>query len=387
MNLLEGAKIILKTLHEQGYEAYIVGGYVRDYLLGVKSTDIDIATNAHPEVVATMFPKTILTGMKHGTVTVVIDKKQYEVTTFRTDGNYLDRRRPDQVTFVGDLQTDIKRRDFTINALSLTIDEQVIDFVGGIEDIKKRIIRTVGNPYERFSEDALRMLRVFRFVSQLGFTVDEETLEAIKVNRELMNFISKERIIMEIAKLVLGKYFHDAIKLIFKTEFYKAVDFLNHGLDLLVNLNFTPTDFSEFLTFLAVTGNYEAIMNLPLANVIKKTVTDVYEMYSLEINEFTNPILFRQGLYVCLLTNKLNHYLRKLPDKQEEIKNQYENLPIKRVCDLAYKGSDLIIRYPERKGPWIGDMIDEICLKILLGELKNDYHEIEKYVEEKVKSE
>jgi len=385
MNLLEGAKYIIKKLKDNGYEAYIVGGYVRDYLLGIKSTDIDIATNAHPDVVASLFPKTILTGIKHGTVTVVIDKKQYEVTTFRADGDYLDKRRPDQVTYVSDLMTDVLRRDFTMNALALTIDEQIIDYVGGINDIRKKIIRTVGNPYERFNEDALRMLRVFRFVSQLGFAVEEETLKALKTHRALIKYISKERIIMEITKLVLGKYFHDAIILMVETKFYESIDFLSQGLDLILSTKYQPNDLTDFLTFLSVIGNYETIMNLPIANVIKKAITDVYQMYSLEINEFSNPLLFRQGLSACLLTNKLNHYLRNLPDKQEELKIQYEQLPIKRICDLAYKGSDLIIRYPERKGPWIGDMLDEICLKILLGELKNDYHEIERYVEEKVK--
>ncbi len=385
MNLLEGAKYIIKKLKDNGYEAYIVGGYVRDYLLGIKSTDIDIATNAHPDVVASLFPKTILTGIKHGTVTVVIDKKQYEVTTFRADGDYLDKRRPDQVTYVSDLMTDVLRRDFTMNALALTIDEQIIDYVGGINDIRKKIIRTVGNPYERFNEDALRMLRVFRFVSQLGFAVEEETLKALKTHRALIKYISKERIIMEITKLVLGKYFHDAIILMVETKFYESIDFLSQGLDLILSTKYQPNDLTDFLTFLSVIGNYETIMNLPIANVIKKAITDVYQMYSLEINEFSNPLLFRQGLSACLLTNKLNHYLRNLPDKQEELKKQYEQLPIKRICDLAYKGSDLIIRYPERKGPWIGDMLDEICLKILLGELKNDYHEIERYVEEKVK--
>ena len=194
---------ILRTLKIHGYPSCIVGGCVRDLILGTEPNDWDIATAAHPEEVMELFPDCIPTGIKHGTVTVRSDSRFVEVTTFRSDGDYADHRHPDTVSFVGDLNTDLSRRDFTMNAIAVTSDGVIIDPYRGVEDISAGIIRCVGIPEKRFDEDALRMLRAFRFSARLGFEIEPDTLQAIEENAELAARLSSERVRDEIEKMLL----------------------------------------------------------------------------------------------------------------------------------------------------------------------------------------
>ena len=188
------------------YSLYLVGGAVRDFLLGRKNDDYDLTTSATPDEVKSMFRRTIDTGIKHGTVTVIYKGEHYEITTFRTEGDYTDSRHPDSVTFVRSLEEDLKRRDFTINALAVDIlTGSVIDMHGGIEDLENRTIRAIGEPEERFHEDALRMMRACRFSSKLGFTIEEKTLSAIKDLHPAIRKVSVERIKEEMDKLLLSR--------------------------------------------------------------------------------------------------------------------------------------------------------------------------------------
>jgi len=188
-----------KVLTDNGFEAYVVGGAVRDSLLGLTPKDWDVATNATPDEIENLFNKTIPTGKAFGTITVVINGKNYEVTTFRSDGDYGDSRHPNDVTYAKTLKEDVDRRDFTINAMALKIpDAEVFDYHEGRKDLSKSVIRTVGDPNERFIEDPLRMMRACRFASKLGFNIDKDTFEAIKNNKDKINRISKERIRDEI---------------------------------------------------------------------------------------------------------------------------------------------------------------------------------------------
>ncbi len=198
----ENAKKILNTMHEAGFEAYVVGGCVRDALLGREPGDWDITTNAAPLEVKKLFRRTIDTGIEHGTVTVMFDKEGYEVTTYRIDGKYEDGRHPNQVTFTRSLVEDMQRRDFTINAMAYNDEEGLIDEFGGEEDLKAGIIRCVGNPMERFSEDALRIMRAVRFSAQLGFDIEDNTRAAIKELAPNLKKISAERIQVELVKLI-----------------------------------------------------------------------------------------------------------------------------------------------------------------------------------------
>ena len=195
---------IISSLNRAGFEAYIVGGCVRDYLLGKPPKDWDITTSALPEQVKAIFPHTYDTGIEHGTVTVLVDKTGYEVTTYRIDGEYKDNRHPESVVFTNKLTGDLARRDFTMNAIAYNDSEGFVDEFGGIEDLRKGLIRAVRNPSERFREDALRMMRALRFSAQLGFEIEENTRLAIRENAGLIKNISRERIRDELIKLILS---------------------------------------------------------------------------------------------------------------------------------------------------------------------------------------
>jgi len=197
---------IINKLNENGYEAYAVGGCVRDYLLGKTPKDFDIATDATPTAVKNIFRRTADTGLQHGTVTVLVNKRAVEVTTYRIDGEYTDNRRPDNVTFTSELKQDLLRRDFTINAIAYHPKTGYIDYFGGADDLEKKIIRGVGCPEERFREDALRMLRAIRFAAVLGFEIERETIAAAYKNAHLLKSISAERVRDELLKIIASPH-------------------------------------------------------------------------------------------------------------------------------------------------------------------------------------
>ena len=197
---------IIETLEAAGYEAYAVGGCVRDSILGREPDDWDITTSAKPEEIKRLFPRTVDTGIKHGTVTVLLEKEGFEVTTYRIDGVYEDSRHPSEVTFTVNLIEDLRRRDFTINAMAYNERSGLVDIYGGMQDIEDRQIRCVGNAEERFEEDALRILRAVRFSAQLGYQIHEDTQRAIKKLAPNLQKISAERIQVELVKLVVSPH-------------------------------------------------------------------------------------------------------------------------------------------------------------------------------------
>lgn len=206
---------IIEELTQQGYEAYVVGGCVRDMVLGREPEDWDITTSATPYEVKRIFRRTVDTGIVHGTVTVLMDKEHYEVTTYRLDGEYEDNRHPRQVEFTASLTEDLKRRDFTINAMAYNEKEGFIDLFGGMEDLKQGLLRCVGSAEERFDEDALRILRAVRFSAQLGFTIEKGTLLAIEAKAENLMNISAERIRVELTKLLISDH-PDRLELLYE---------------------------------------------------------------------------------------------------------------------------------------------------------------------------
>ncbi len=210
------AERIILTIEQAGGEAYIVGGAVRDLLLGRDPGDIDLATSLFPEEVSRLFENVIPTGIDHGTVTVVLEHHPFEVTTFRSESTYTDRRRPDTVSLGVSLEEDLMRRDFTINAMALKRD-RLVDLFGGQDDLQRKLVRTVGDPYERFSEDALRMLRAFRFMSQLGFALESDTERAIVRLKESIDHVAMERIAIEMEKLMVGEGRIDALTALRRT--------------------------------------------------------------------------------------------------------------------------------------------------------------------------
>lgn len=210
------AQFIIDTITAAGFEAYVVGGCVRDSLLGRVPQDWDITTSATPSQVKSLFGHTIDTGIRHGTVTVMLDREGFEVTTYRIDGKYEDNRHPSEVTFTPSLEEDLKRRDFTINAMAYNESAGLVDLFGGLEDMEKKLIRCVGDARERFGEDALRILRAIRFSAQLGYMIEAQTREAIRELAGSLSQISAERIQVELVKLLVSPhpdYLRDAWEL------------------------------------------------------------------------------------------------------------------------------------------------------------------------------
>ncbi len=210
------ATAIIGKLQVSGYEAFLVGGCVRDLILGREPKDFDVTTNARPEQVQALFEKTLAVGASFGVIVVVVDGEQIEVATYRSDGQYSDGRRPDSVEYGKSAREDVERRDFTMNGLLLrnfglqfvhdTVEARIVDYVGGLADIKAKVIRCIGDPDDRFAEDALRMLRAVRFAAQLNFEIEQGTLEAIANNARKITSVSRERVAAEMFKLLTAKY-------------------------------------------------------------------------------------------------------------------------------------------------------------------------------------
>lgn len=222
MELPENVRDIIGTIEEHGYEAYAVGGCVRDTLLGKNPYDWDITTSALPMQVKSMFKRTVDTGLKHGTVTVMIGKTGYEVTTYRIDGEYKDGRHPENVEFAVDLTEDLRRRDFTINAMAYSDKNGLVDEFDGQGDLEKGIVRCVGDPCERFGEDALRMMRAIRFAAQLSFDIDTETYRAIEKLAPNIKQVSMERIQVELTKTLVSDN-PEKVELYYETGIFSAV--------------------------------------------------------------------------------------------------------------------------------------------------------------------
>lgn len=237
-------KFIIDTFYENNYEAFMVGGCIRDSLLSKEPKDYDIATSALPNITESLFEKTIPTGIKHGTITVLLDKEPFEVTTYRIEGEYKDNRRPDEISFVTNIKDDLSRRDFTINAFAYNSKEGLKDYFNGLEDLQNKIIRTVGDSNKRFNEDALRMMRAIRFASQLDFNIEKSTLDGIKKNKNLLKNISSERIRDELCKLLLSDNPRKGLNLL---KDCGVLDVIIPELTSLIGFNHKTKDYNEDL--------------------------------------------------------------------------------------------------------------------------------------------
>ena len=237
-------KFIIDTFYENNYEAFMVGGCIRDFLLSKEPKDSDIATSALPNITESLFEKTIPTGIKHGTITVLLDKEPFEVTTYRVEGEYKDNRRPDEISFVTNIKDDLSRRDFTINAFAYNSKEGLKDYFNGLEDLQNKIIRTVGDSNKRFNEDALRMMRAIRFASQLDFNIEKSTLDGIKKNKNLLKNISFERIRDELCKLLLSDNPRKGLNLL---KDCGVLDVIIPELTSLIGFNHKTKDYNEDL--------------------------------------------------------------------------------------------------------------------------------------------
>lgn len=378
---------IIETLQQQGFEAYVVGGAVRDIVLGKSATDIDIATSAFPEEVKAAFSRSIDVGIAHGTIVVLMDDCAIEVTTFRTDGTYVDHRRPTDVTFVRSLEEDMKRRDFTMNAMALTKDEEIIDLFGGKEDIQNGIIRTVGYPNHRFGEDALRMLRAIRFSAQLNFQLEEKTSEAITNNASTIQNISVERITNELEKIWLSAFPINALKEIEKTKIGQWLPgSLNWSSKIWEQFNDNKATVHgwAFLSLLQNTDKQEKIPSLyRLSNQQKIEIQRIVKAVHIrEQRSFSTVDLYQFSEETLVTAEKFVKILFPTIETTDSttIVEMKKALPIQSIKELSITGNDLMIWLDKPGGPWLKEMINEIVHAILHKEIDNHPEQIKEWI-------
>ena len=381
---------VLKQLEQAGYEAYFVGGSIRDLILNRPIHDIDIATSAYPEEVKRLFPKTIDTGIKHGTVIVLNDGASYEITTFRTESGYQDFRRPDHVTFVQNLAEDLKRRDFTINALAMNRAGEVIDLFNGLGDLQKHLIKAVGDPMKRFHEDALRMMRAVRFMSQLNFDLESQTKEAVSDLHQLLSKISVERIRDEFVKMGTGINSRDAFKIFLQTKLSESVPDFAGKSDLLAiypKLKFNPSMetslWSIIIILLKISDDQIArfMRDWKNSNAMTEKVRKIVTLFDLISEKSPSDLeLFNAGKDILLNTIDVAHILGQ-PINSEALVDRYTALPIKSMSELAVDGQFLIAN-GIKPGPKLGQILNEIKQKVISGELANSKDDIQDYLQQ-----
>ncbi len=372
---------ILEKLENHGYEAYFVGGSVRDNLLGKSIHDVDIASSALPQEVKAIFKRTVDVGIEHGTVMVLKDGEGYEITTFRTESTYKDFRRPDEVSFVRSLREDLKRRDFTINALAMTKEGKVIDYFEGIKDLKERRIQAVGDPFERFSEDALRMMRAVRFQGQLGFDISQKTLEAIRNYAYLLEKIAIERIHEEFIKLMTGTFRNKAIPTLIETELYQHLPGLDKEKDALLEMGKLEKTLSSeievwgLLLYFIEAESEEAVQHFlkkwkTSNQVIKETQKVIYGLTQRLNDTYTVYTLYEIGLPLMLHVEKMLESLGYSP-RYTEIQKEWGTLPIQSQSDMGISGDVILKEFEGKPGPWLGELLAHLEKQVVLGEVRN----------------
>jgi tRNA nucleotidyltransferase (CCA-adding enzyme) len=392
-------KVIFKLL-EHGYEAYRVGGCVRDRLLGRAVNDVDIATSALPEQVIALFGHVIPTGLKHGTVTVVEEGVPFEVTTFRSESSYENHRHPKSVEFKLHLEDDLARRDFTINAMAETWDGKVIDPYQGRADLDGKWIRAVGDASERMQEDALRMMRAVRFASQLGFKIDVDTAEAIKECSRLLFHVSIERIRDEMSKILLSPYplagLEELERLLLWEQFVGSPypDKVFPLMEAVRGEDELPMVWALFLRWVGYTfaRGVKELRRFRHSNALIDKVEQIYQLWDLcDRWVFHKPSREEWVRYILLAMAKPNSLELKDIIKViqyygvlnplamgmtlewiEQLESTYESMPVKSLRQLVVNGRDVVEIVQRPAGPWIQDVLNDLLWQTANGLVPND---------------
>ncbi|HCY8836844.1 TPA: CCA tRNA nucleotidyltransferase [Staphylococcus aureus] len=396
-SLFEQARPILEQIQDNGFEAYYVGGSVRDYVMGRNIHDIDITTSATPDEIESIFSHTIPVGKEHGTINVVFNDENYEVTTFRAEEDYVDHRRPSGVTFVRDLYEDLQRRDFTMNAIAMDTAYKLYDYFDGQQDINNRIIRTVGIAEERFQEDALRMIRCLRFQSQLSFDIAMETFEAMRTQMADIKFLSIERIVIELTKLMRGINVEESFN---HLKSLKAFNYMPYFEQLDMNqINVTePIDLELLIAIVSVKfdinyslkplklsnrqvkdiNQYIQIMNA-LPSIITKEQLKMF-VYDYDTNLIKNVMVAAD----VLKANDIQGHEPLIVNLQT-IDETLHRLPMHNRKGMMVNGGVLMAHLNAKSGPWLKDVLRQIEIAIVTGKVSNEETEILKWVDNHVK--
>lgn len=348
-------KKILETLENEGYQAYLVGGYVRDYLLGVTSFDVDIATDALPKDIHRIFNSS---KNNYGSVNIKVDKLNVDITTFRKDLNYVNRR-PSKVVYINNLKDDLERRDFTINAICMNKNGKIIDLLNGCKDLNRRTIKMIGSIDVKLKEDPLRIMRAIRFACILDFKIEDELYEKIKEYSYLVGDLSKERIKNELDKILISKNYKYGLELMKDTKISEVLE-----------INYDDINYVDDL--LGMWAQVK-VLNIPFTNVEKGNIIKITEV--LDFGKIDNEILYKYGLYISRVAGKI------LNIKTTKISKMYNKLPIKsrEDIDITSKEISSIVGV----GEVIGETYKIIEKEILNYRLKNKKSEILKYLEKR----
>ncbi len=348
-------KKILETLENEGYQAYLVGGYVRDYLLGVTSFDVDIATDALPKDIHRIFNSS---KNNYGSVNIKVDKLNVDITTFRKDLNYVNRR-PSKVVYINNLKEDLERRDFTINAICMNKNGKIIDLLNGCKDLDRRTIKMIGSIDVKLKEDPLRIMRAIRFACILDFKIEDELYEKIKEYSYLVGDLSKERIKNELDKILISKNYKYGLELMKDTKISEVLE-----------INYDDINYVDDL--LGMWAQVK-VLNIPFTNVEKGNIIKITEV--LDFGKIDNEILYKYGLYISRVAGKI------LNIKTTKISKMYNKLPIKsrEDIDITSKEISSIVGV----GEVIGETYKIIEKEILNYRLKNKKSEILKYLEKR----
>lgn len=361
----EKALEVLKIFNDNGYDAYVVGGFVRDLLLNRKTNDIDICTSATPKEIVELFDNVIISDMQYGAVVVVYKGCKFDVTTFRKEIKYENNRRPIKIKYIKDLKKDLLRRDFTINTLCMNSKKEIVDLLNVKEDLKNKILKTVGNPRYRIKEDSLRILRCIRFATILDFDIETKTKYFLSKYGYLLKDLSMNRKKEELDKIFSSTNKEKGRKLLIELNLLNVLD-----INKLNNIVLC-TDLIGIWCQLEVDGIY------PFTKLEKEQMMNLREL--LEYSELDNYLLYKYGLYLCTVYTDIKGLSKR------KLNSAYQNLPITSRKEVAVSGSDISKILKREPGKYIKEIMEDIEKNILNNKLANNYKDIEIYIKKKYK--
>lgn len=385
----EGIRLI-EQIEAKGFEAYFIGGCVRDYLLRLPMTDIDLTTSATPQELRIMFPTLIPIGIDHGTVLVRSRHMSFEITTFRTKEPYADKHALHDLTIDRSLKEDVKRRDFTMNAIAMNRHMQLIDYCHGQKDIEARLIRAVDDPLERMHEDPLRILRGIRFVSQLGFMIDESTKRAMKQSAHLLETVARERLNMECERLFTQTYVKDALEQLLQIGVDQYIPVFKEEPMLIRTIikNIQPlASFSEVIALMHLHAPQHTVIEWvrewKCSNKIKQEANRLIQSYTYAIQQgrINSFIIYQLHGHIEPFFRVYSIMQQSTNIKLSDLYELKEALPIVSRSELQINGNDILNLFPHRKpGRWLDEMLRKIEYKVVMQELTNDQYKLKEWI-------
>ena len=358
--MLDDALKLLNILNEKGFQAYVVGGFVRDSIIGIESNDIDITTDATPKQITQIFPDSYLPCDDYGSVTVMFKNIRFELTTFRREISYSDHRRPDKVEYITNLYDDLTRRDFTINALCIDNEGHVLDFLNGRDDLDKGIIKCIGDADNKFQDDALRILRAIRFATILDFKLDEDVINSINKNKHLLRGLSYNRKKEELDKIFSCSNAKKGIDLLLRYNLDEALE--------LVNLK-NVEDTSSLISIWSI---LDVLDIYPFSNNEKNLIINIREVLS--HNNLDPFILYKYGLYVNSVAADI-----KGIDKRK-VTESYNGLAIHTKSDLDISSNDIMALLNKGPGPYLKEIYNDLINKVLYDKINNNKDSLKDYI-------